>query len=361
MERVYNFSAAQAPLPATVLERVSGDFRSYAENGTVMPTRRLANAADLTESVRELLQSLMNIPDNYKVLLLQGGASSQFAAVPLNLMKKNRMADYIISGHFSEKAYREAQKYGDVAIAATSKAAGYAYIPKAAAKNFSHDADYVHICFNNTVYGTSFNYIPETANIPLVADMTSCILSEPADVSKFGVIYAGAQANIGCAGLTAVIVRDDLIGDCCPETPTMLDWSVMSEYGSLYNTPPYHALYIAKLVLEWVSSLGGLRKMREMNLRKAGLLYGYLDSQSYYKAYAKKEHRSQMNVTFMTGDAALDKKFVREAELDGLFGLGGAAAVGGMRASLYNAVSYESVKALVEFMDKFAKDNPKRK
>jgi len=306
-----------------------------------------------------LLRKVMNIPDNYKVLFLQGGASTQFAAVPLNLMKKSRAADYIVSGQFSGKAFKEAEKFGDINLVATSKEANFSYIPKVERKDFNPDASYVHICFNNTIYGTKYPYIPDTGDIPLVADMSSCILSEPVDVSKFGIIYAGAQKNMAPAGLTVVIVREDLIGNACPETPTILDYSVMAENGSMYNTPPCYCIYIAKLVYEWILELGGLEKMKEMNEKKAKLLYDYLDSQSYYIAPVVKECRSMMNVTFVTGDAELDKKFAKEADAKGLKNLKGHRSVGGMRASIYNAMPYEGVQALVEFMKEFAKNNPK--
>jgi phosphoserine aminotransferase len=300
----------------------------------------------------------MNIPDNYKVLFLQGGASTQFAAVPLNLMKTGK-ADYIVSGQFSGKAQKEAMKYGEAKIVASSKDANFSFIPATDKSTFSKDADYVHVCFNNTIYGTKFPYIPDTGDIPLVADMSSCIISEPVDVSKFGVIYAGAQKNMAPAGLTIVIIREDLIGNARPETPSMLDYKLMAENESMYNTPPCYCIYIAKLVYEWILGLGGLEKMKEMNEKKANLLYDYLDSQDYYVAPVEKESRSMMNVTFVTGDADLDKKFAKEAEAQGLKNLKGHRSVGGMRASIYNAMPYEGVEKLVEFMKEFAKNNPK--
>jgi len=313
---------------------------------------------EIIKDAERLLRELMNIPDNYKVLFLQGGASTQFAAVPLNLMKTGK-ADYIVSGQFSGKAFKEAQKYGDARLAATSKDDNFAFVPATDRASFRSDADYVHICFNNTIYGTKFPYIPDTGDIPLVADMSSCIISEPIDVSKFGVIYAGAQKNMAPAGLTLVIVREDLLGNARPETPTMLDYAVMAENGSMYNTPPCYCIYIAKLVYEWILSLGGLEKMKELNEKKANLLYDYLDSQSYYIAPVHKESRSMMNVTFVTGDSELDKKFAKEAEAKGLKNLKGHRSVGGMRASIYNAMPYEGVEALVEFMREFAENNPK--
>ena len=265
----------------------------------------------------------------------------------------------MVSGQFSNKAYKEAQKYGDVVVAASSKDANFSYIPKVDLSCIRPDADYVHICFNNTIYGTKFPYIPETGNIPLVADMSSCIISEPIDVSKFGVIYAGAQKNMAPAGLTIAIVREDLMGNAREDIPTMLDYSVMAENDSMYNTPPCYCIYIAKLVYEWIDSLGGLEKMKEMNEKKAKVLYDYLDSQDYYIAPVQKDSRSMMNVTFITGDSDLDKKFASEAGKAGLKNLKGHRSVGGMRASIYNAMPYDGVVALVEFMKKFAAENPK--
>jgi len=361
MKRVYNFSAGPSMLPLSVLERAAKELVSYGDAGmSVMEmSHRTPVYEEIITDAERLLREVMNIPDNYKVLFLQGGASTQFAAVPLNLMKKNRTADYIVSGQFSGKAYKEAQKYGDIRLVATSKDANFTFVPKVEKEDFNKDADYVHICFNNTIYGTKFPYIPDTGDVPLVADMSSFILSEPIDVSKFGVIYAGAQKNMAPAGLTVVIVREDLIGNACPETPTMLDYSVMAENGSMYNTPPCYCIYIAKLVYEWILSLGGLEKMKEMNEKKAKYLYDYLDSQSYYNAPVVKECRSMMNVTFVTGDAELDKRFAKEADARGLKNLKGHRSVGGMRASIYNAMPYEGVVELVEFMKEFAKNNPK--
>ena len=361
MKRVYNFSAGPSMLPLPVLERAASEMLCYKDSGmSVMEMSHRSPVYDeIIKDAQRLLRELMNIPDNYKVLFLQGGASTQFAAVPLNLMNKNHKADYIISGQFSNKAYKEALKYGDAAVAASSKDANFAFVPKTDRSSFRPDADYVHICFNNTIYGTKFPYIPDTGDIPLVADMSSCIISEPVDVSKFGLIYAGAQKNMAPAGLTVVIVREDLIGNARPDIPTMLDYSVMAENDSMYNTPPCYCIYIAKLVYEWILGLGGLEKMKEMNVKKAQLLYDYLDSQNYYIAPVEKESRSMMNVTFVTGDPELDKKFAKEADANGLKNLKGHRSVGGMRASIYNAMPYEGVEALVEFMKKFAEENPK--
>ncbi|MGN0447833.1 MAG: 3-phosphoserine/phosphohydroxythreonine transaminase [Acutalibacteraceae bacterium] len=361
MKRVFNFSAGPSMLPLSVLETAANEMCCYGESGmSVMEMSHRSPEYDkIIKDAEALLRKIMNIPDNYKVLFLQGGASTQFAAVPLNLMNKNHKADYILSGQFSTKAYKEAQKYGDVVAAASSKDDNFSFIPQTTRESFRPDADYVHICFNNTIYGTKYNYIPDTGDIPLVADMSSCIISEPVDVSKFGMIYAGAQKNMAPAGLTLVIVREDLIGNADEKTPAMLDYKLMADNGSMYNTPPCYCIYIAKLVYQWIENLGGLTKMKELNEKKAALLYDYLDSQNYYIAPVKKESRSMMNVTFVTGDADLDKKFASEASAAGLKNLKGHRSVGGMRASIYNAMPYEGVEALVEFMKKFAEENPK--
>ena len=278
----------------------------------------------------------------------------------MNLIKKTGKADYIVSCQFSGKAFKEAQKYGDVVCVATTKEDNFDHVPVVTKDMIRPDASYVHMCFNNTIYGTKFDYIPDTGDIPLVADMSSCIISEPVDISKFGVIYAGAQKNMAPAGVTLVIVREDLLGDVLDYTPDMLNWQLMAENDSMYNTPPCYAIYVAGLVYEWIESIGGLEKMKEMNEKKAGLLYDYLDNQDYYIAPVKKNSRSMMNVTFVTGDADLDKKFASEAAKAGLKNLKGHRSVGGMRASIYNAMPYEGVAKLVEFMKEFAKNNPKK-
>ena len=360
MERVYNFSAGPSMLPLPVLEKAAAELVNYGESGmSVMEmSHRSPDYDAIIKNAEKNLRAVMNIPDNYKVLFLQGGASTQFAAVPLNLMKTGK-ADYILSGQFSTKAYKEAQKYGDAAIAASSKEDNFSKIPATTRDSFRTDADYVHICFNNTIYGTKFNYIPDTGDIPLVADMSSCILSEPFDVTKFGVIYAGAQKNMAPAGLTVVIVREDLLGNARDITPSMLDWQLMADNDSMYNTPPCYSIYMAGLVYEWLLSIGGLEKMKEMNEKKAKLLYDYLDSQNYYIAPVEKSSRSMMNVTFITGNEDLDKKFAKEAAANGLKNLKGHRSVGGMRASIYNAMPYEGVEKLVAFMKDFAEKNPK--
>lgn len=357
MNRVYNFSAGPSMLPLPVLERAAKEMTDYKGSG--MSVMEMSHRSPVYEEIianaEQNLRKLMNIPDNYKVLFLQGGATTQFAAVPLNLMNKHRKADYIISGQFSKKAAEEAAKYGEVNILASSKDKNFTYVPYV--DKFSPDADYVHICYNNTIYGTTFHYIPETGGIPLVADMSSYILSAPIDVTRFGLIYAGAQKNMGPAGVTVVIVREDLIGNARPETPVMLDYKVQADNGSMYNTPPCYSIYIAGLVFEWILELGGLEAMEKINREKAAILYDYLDQSKLFKATAQKEFRSRMNVCFVTGSEELDKKFCAEAKAAGFVNLKGHRSVGGMRASIYNAMPIEGVKKLVEFMAKFEAEN----
>ncbi len=347
-------------LPLPVLEKAASELVCYGDSGmSVMEmSHRSPDYEAIIRKAEEDLRVLMNIPENYKVLFLQGGASTQFAAVPLNLMKTGK-ADYILSGQFSTKAWKEGQKYGDCAVAASSKDDNFSRIPAFSRSSFRPDADYVHICYNNTIYGTKFSEAPDTGDIPLVADMSSCILSEPVDVTKFGVMYAGAQKNMAPAGLTVVIVREDLLGWTHPMTPSMLDWKLMADNGSMYNTPPCYAIYMAGLVYKWLLSIGGLEEMRKRNRKKADLLYGYLDSQSYYLAPVSPESRSMMNVTFVTGNEDLDKLFAKKAAADGLKNLKGHRSVGGMRASIYNAMPYEGVEKLVAFMKDFAAKHPK--
>ena len=348
-------------LPLPVLERAASEMLCYGDTGMSVTemSHRSPDFEPIIKNAEADLRELMNIPDNYAVLFLQGGASTQFASVPLNLLPAGGKADYIVSGQFSGKAFTEAQKYGDVVCVATSKADGFSYVPATTRESFRPDASYVHICYNNTIFGTKYNYIPDTGDIPLVADMSSCILSEPVDVTKFGVIYAGAQKNIAPAGMTLVIVRRDLLGNARPECPTMLDWKVMADNDSMYNTPPCYTIYMAGLVFEWIKNLGGLEAVREMNRKKAALLYDYLDSQDYYIAPVRHDCRSMMNVTFVTGNPDLDKKFAADATAAGLKNLKGHRSVGGMRASIYNAMPYEGVVKLVEFMKDFAEKNPK--
>ncbi len=350
-------------LPAEVLQKAQEELLNYRGSGmSVMEmSHRSPEFQNIMDEAQSALRKLMNILDNYEILFLQGGASTQFAAVPLNLLSEHKCADYVISGQFSKKAAQEAKKYADVAIAASSAGASpvFSTVPETKRSDFRPDADYVHICFNNTVYGTKFHYVPDTGNIPLVADMSSCILSEPVDVSKFGLIYAGAQNNIAPAGLTVVIVRRDLIGNARAETPVMLNYQEHANAGSMYNTPPCWCIYMAKLVFDWILSIGGLEEMKRRNEKKASLLYDYLDEQGYYTASVDKKCRSMMNICFVIGNPELDDKFVKEAEACGLKNLKGHSSVGGMRASIYNAMPYEGVERLVDFMKRFAIENPK--
>ena len=362
MNRVYNFSAGPSMLPLEVLEKAAAELISYGESGmSVMEmSHRSPDYEAIIKAAEAGLRELMAIPENYKILFLQGGASTQFAAVPMNLINRTGKADYVVSGQFSGKAYKEAQKLGyDVKCIATTKEDNFDHVPVITKDMVRPDAAYVHVCFNNTIYGTKFGYIPDTGDIPLVADMSSCIISEPVDVSKFGVIYAGAQKNMAPAGLTVVIVREDLLDYAEEKMPTMLEWKTMAENDSMYNTPPCYPIYMAKLVYEWILGMGGLEAMKAVNEKKANLLYDYLDNQDYYFAPVKKDSRSMMNVTFVTGDADLDKKFASEAAKAGLKNLKGHRSVGGMRASIYNAMPYAGVEKLVAFMKDFAAANPK--
>ncbi len=348
-------------LPVPVLEKAASELMCYGDSGmSVMEmSHRSPDYEAIINAAQADLRTLMNIPDNYKVLFLQGGASTVFASVCYNLLTGSGKADYIVSGQFSKKAAQEAKKYGDIKVVASSEDKNNSYVPKVTREDFRPDADYVHICFNNTIYGTKYSYIPDTGDIPLVADMSSCILSEPVDVSKFGVIYAGAQKNVAPAGLTIVIVREDLLGKCRPDTPAMFDWKLMAENDSMYNTPPCYPIYIAGLVFKYLLEKGGLDAMKEYNVKKAAILYDYLDAQDYYIAPVEKDSRSMMNVTFVTGNPDLDKKFASEAGKTGFKNIKGHRSVGGMRASIYNAMPIEGVEKLVEFMKAFAENNPK--
>ena len=303
------------------------------------------------------LRDIMNIPDNYTVLFLQGGASTQFAMVPFNLMNKNKKADYIITGQWAKKAYKEAARYGNARAIASSEDKTFSYIPKITPDMIDPEADYVHICMNNTIYGTKWHTLPECGNVPLVADISSCILSEPIDVSKFGVLYAGAQKNVAPAGLTIVIIRNDLLGNAMDITPTMLNYVTHSENGSMFNTPPCYTIYIAGLVFKWIKALGGLEEMKKINETKAKILYDFLDGSKLFRGTVVPEDRSLMNVPFVTGDEELDAKFVKAAKEAGFVNIKGHRSVGGMRASIYNAMPTEGVIALVEFMKKFEEEN----
>ena len=359
MSRVYNFSAGPAVLPEEVLREAADEMLDYRGTGmSVMEMSHRSKAfAGIIEEAEADIRELMQIPDNYKVLFLQGGASQQFAMIPMNLMK-NRVADYIVTGQWAKKAYQEAQKYGKVNKIASSEDKTFSYIPDCSDLPVSPDADYVYICENNTIYGTKFKKLPNTKGKTLVADVSSCFLSEPVDVTKYGVIYGGVQKNIGPAGVVIVIIREDLItDDVLPGTPTMLKYETHADAGSLYNTPPAYGIYICGKVFKWLKAQGGLAAMKERNEKKAALLYDFLDQSRLLKATVRKEDRSLMNVPFVTGDEELDAKFVAEAKKAGLENLKGHRTVGGMRASIYNAMPYEGVQALVDFMAQFEKEN----
>lgn len=359
MGRVYNFSAGPAVLPEEVLKSAAEEMLDY--NGTGMSVMEMSHRSKAFEEIITTaeadLRELMGIPDNYKVLFLQGGASQQFAMIPMNLMK-NGVADYIITGQWAKKAAQEAEKYGKVNRVASSADKTFSYIPDCSDLPISEDADYVYICENNTIYGTKYKKLPNTKGKTLVADVSSCFLSEPVDVTKYGVIYGGVQKNIGPAGMVIVIIREDLITeDVLPGTPTMLTYKTHADAKSLYNTPPAYGIYICGKVFKWLKAMGGLEVMKERNEKKAKLLYDFLDSSKLFKGTVVPEDRSLMNVPFVTGDAELDAKFVKEAKAAGLENLKGHRTVGGMRASIYNAMPYEGVEALVAFMKKFEEEN----
>lgn len=359
MSRVYNFSAGPSMLPEEVLKTAAAEMLEYGTSGqSVMEmSHRSKEYQAIIDAAERDLRDVMNIPDNYTVLFLQGGASTQFAMVPFNLMNKNKKADYIITGQWAKKAYKEAARYGAARAIASSEDKTFSYIPKITPDMIDPEADYVHICMNNTIYGTKWHTLPECGNVPLVADISSCILSEPIDVSKFGVLYAGAQKNVAPAGLTIVIIRNDLIGNAMDITPTMLNYQTHSENGSMFNTPPCYTIYIAGLVFKWIKELGGLEKMKEINEKKAKILYDFLDSSKLFRGTVVPEDRSLMNVPFVTGDEELDAKFVKAAKEAGFVNIKGHRSVGGMRASIYNAMPTEGVVALVAFMKKFEEEN----
>ena len=359
MARVYNFSAGPAVLPEEVLQEAADEMLDYRGTGmSVMEMSHRSKAYDtIIKEAEADLRELMNIPDNYKVLFLQGGASQQFAMIPMNLMK-NRVADYIVTGQWAKKAYQEASLYGKANKIASSEDKTFSYIPDCSDLPISEDADYVYICENNTIYGTKFKTLPNTKGKPLVADVSSCFLSEPVDVTKYGVIYGGVQKNIGPAGVVIVIIREDLITeDVLPGTPTMLRYKIHADADSLYNTPPAYSIYICGKVFKWLKKMGGLEAMKERNEKKAKILYDYLDESKLFKGTVRKEDRSLMNVPFITGNEELDAKFVKEAKEAGFENLKGHRTVGGMRASIYNAMPIEGVEKLVEFMKKFEAEN----
>ena len=359
MSRVYNFSAGPSMLPEKVLEIAAKQMLDYEGSGmSVMEMSHRSKVYDeIIKTAEADLRDLMSIPDNYKVLFLQGGASSQFAMIPLNLMTKNKKADYVITGQWSKKAYSEANIYGTARKVASSEDKTFCYIPKLDKSMFDPEADYVHITLNNTIYGTKFNELPDTGDVPIVADLSSCILSEPVDVSKYGMIYAGAQKNVGPAGVTIVIIREDLIGEAMDITPTMFKYSIHAENESLYNTPPCYGIYVCGLVFKYLKELGGLEEMKKINEAKAKILYDFLDESEMFKGTVVKEDRSLMNVPFITGDDDLNAKFIKEATANGFVNLKGHRSVGGMRASIYNAMPTEGVQALVDFMKKFEAEN----
>ena len=359
MSRVYNFSAGPAVLPEEVLKEAQAEMLDYKGTGmSVMEMSHRSKAFDqIIQEAEKDLRDLMHIPDNYKVLFLQGGASLQFAMIPMNLMK-NKVADYIVTGQWAKKAWQEAQKYGKANKIATSEDKTFSYIPDCSDLPISEDADYVYICENNTIYGTKFKELPNTKGKDLVADVSSCFLSEPVDVSKYAIIYGGVQKNIGPAGMVIAIVRDDLItDDVLPGSPTIMKYKSHAYANSLYNTPNCYCIYICGKVFKWLKKQGGLEAMKERNEKKAKILYDYLDESKLFKGTVEKASRSLMNVPFVTGDPDLDAKFVKEAKEAGLENLKGHRTVGGMRASIYNAMPIEGVEKLVEFMKKFEKEN----
>ena len=359
MARVYNFSAGPAVLPEEVLIEAAAEMLDY--QGTGMSVMEMSHRSKAYQAIIDQaeadLRDLMNIPDNYKVLFLQGGASQQFAMIPMNLMK-NKVADYIITGQWAKKAYQEAKKYGTANAIASSADKTFSYIPDCSDLPISENADYVYICENNTIYGTKFKTLPNTKGKLLVSDVSSCFLSEPVDVSKYGIIYGGVQKNIGPAGVVIVIIRDDLITeDVLEGTPTMLSYKTHADNGSMYNTPPAYGIYICGKVFKWLKKQGGLEAMKAYNEKKAAILYDFLDSSKLFKGTVVKEDRSLMNVPFVTGSEELDAKFVKEAAAAGFVNLKGHRTVGGMRASIYNAMPIDGVEKLVAFMKKFEQEN----
>ncbi len=361
MGRVYNFSAGPAVLPEEVLKECQEEMLDYKGSGqSVMEMSHRSKVYDtIIKEAEQDIRDLMNIPDNYKVLFLQGGASQFFAEVPMNMMK-NKKAGYIITGQWAKKAFQEAKIYGEAVELASSADKTFSYIPDCSDLPITDDMDYVYICENNTIYGTKYKTLPNTKGKILVSDVSSCFLSEPIDVTKYGVVYGGVQKNVGPAGCVIAIIREDLITDeCLPGTPTMLKWKTQADNDSLYNTPPCYTIYVCGKVFKWLKKMGGLEKMKEINEKKAKILYDFLDSSKLFKGTVVKEDRSLMNVPFVTGDADLDAKFVKEATEAGFVNLKGHRTVGGMRASIYNAMPTEGVEKLVEFMKKFEAENAK--
>ena len=359
MRKVYNFSAGPAVLPNEVLKQAADEMLDY--KGTGMSVMEISHRSKIFEEIinnaEQDLRSLMNIPNNYKVLFLQGGASQQFSAIPMNLMK-NKIAHYVITGQWAKKAYDEARKYGNAIKAASSEDKLFTYIPDCSNLNIDTNSDYVYICENNTIYGTKFKNLPDTKGKPLIADFSSCFLSEPIDVTKYGLIFGGAQKNIGPSGVTIVIIRDDLITNTpLQETPTMLNYKIQADNNSLYNTPPCYGIYICGLVFKWLKKLGGLEEIKSINYKKAKILYDFLDESKMFRNIVEPEFRSIMNVPFITGNDNLDSTFIKEAKQAGLENLKGHRSIGGMRASIYNAMPIEGVQKLVDFMKEFELNN----
>lgn len=348
-------------LPESVLNRAAAELLDYQGTGeSVMEMSHRSKEYDtIIKGAEALLRELMEIPDNYKVLFLQGGATTQFAAIPMNFMNGSGKADYIISGQWSNKAYKEATKYGDVKVVATSKEQNFSCVPEVDKNELRPDADYVYICLNETVHGNIMRTLPNTGNVPLIADISSCFLSEPLDVTKFGMVYGGAQKNVAPAGLTICIIREDLLGNARDYTPSMLDYALMAENDSLYNTPPCYNIYICKLVLEWIKNLGGLEAMAKRNYKKAEILYNFLDNSKMFRGTVVPKDRSIMNVPFVTDSDELNAEFVKACTENGFINIKGHRSVGGMRASIYNAMPIEGVEKLVEFMKKFEEEHTK--
>ena len=356
--RIYNFSAGPSMMPLPVLEKAAAEMTNYGGSGmSVMEmSHRSKYYDDIINGAQDVLRRVYNIPDNYRILFMQGGATMQFSAVPLNLMVTGK-ADYAITGNFARNAYKEAKKFGDIHIAATSEADNFTWVPTPDQLDIRPDADYFYICANNTIFGTEWHYDPNAGDVPVVADMSSNILSKPVDISKYGIIYAGAQKNMGPAGMAVVIIREDLMGHYRENMPVLLDYQLMADKNSMYNTPPTYSIYMMKLVTEWVEQTGGLEAMAKNADLRSSMLYDYLDSTDFYKGAAQKASRSRMNVTFRTGNDELDKKFIQESIDAGMTNLKGHRLVGGMRASIYNAMPIEGVEYLIDFMKKFENNN----
>ena len=359
MARVFNFSAGPSMLPEEVLKKAAEEMLDYQGSGqSVMEMSHRSKVFDaIIKDTEKLFRELYNVPENYKVLFLQGGASTQFAAIPLNFMNGSGKADFIITGQWAKKAYQEAARYGEARVVASSADKTFSYIPKTTKADFDPEADYVYICMNNTIYGTIFKEIPDTGDVPLIADVSSCFLSEPLDISKFAMVYGGAQKNVAPSGVTICIIREDMLGKARDITPTMLNYQTMADNDSLYNTPPCWNIYITKLVLEWIKDMGGLEAMKARNEKKAKILYDFLDNSKMFKGTVVAEDRSLMNVPFVTDSEDLNAKFIKEAAENGFVNLKGHRSVGGMRASIYNAMPVEGVEKLVEFMAAFEAAN----